>query len=359
MKILIEVNSSDCRIGAINDVLDLCRYGKTEEVEFYLCGPLEDELIQNAKQVGFKIVSHKSIPTTKAGFILYIVSVVKWIILLSKIRPNVVHLNYVSWNPSIACAAKMMRIPIVARAGGEYNKKNMSCRWISRYLANCEAQAAGLLNSPLRDKVAVVGDLINYDRFTQDYKFPDIFRSDSKQRPRLLFLGQLVERKGIHILLESFRNMETDAELYIVGGNWADKGYPEHIQKMTKDYNLQNKVSLVNHRNDAINLIRQCDVFVLPSLSEARPRSIIESMILGKCVVATNTGGIPTLIKNNETGLLVEPGNIAELTVALEKVSSSSKFRDKLAAAAKEYAANELNPVSTASRYLQIYKSLV
>lgn len=357
MKVLIEVDNHDCRIGAVNDALDLCRYGRSEGIEFVMTGPIGDELMQNARQIGFQVLHKRSVPFARSRIVPYAVDVFRWSRLLRKIRPDVVHLNFVSWGPSLACAANFMGIPVVARAGGAYHEKNPSRGWVARYLANCEAQAVKLLESPLRDRVTVVGDLINLDRFS-DPCIGAPMPTGGEQLPRVLFLGQLVERKGLEPLVKSFHLMRSRAELYLVGGDWGEAGYPARIRGMVENLGLQKRVHLLNHRTDAINLMRQCDVFVLPSFSEARPRSIIEAMMLGRCVVSTRTGGIPTLIKDGVTGLLVEPGDVEALARALDRVVSNEAHRSALGASAKKYAEAAFNPETTCRNYLKVCRAV-
>ncbi|MCY2924869.1 MAG: glycosyltransferase family 4 protein, partial [Planctomycetota bacterium] len=98
-----------------------------------------------------------------------------------------------------------------------------------------------------------------------------------------------------------------------------------------------------------------CDVFVLPSLSEARPRVVIEAMILGKCVVATRTGGLPSLIEEGVTGVLVPPGDVAALASVLDDVIRDGARRRELGMAAQRRAAVAFDPRATVRNYLREY----
>lgn len=358
MRVLIEVDNSDIRIGAVNDVLDLCRYGHSSDVDFYLCGKVDEVLRSAAQDVGFKVLNGASRQIGKRDIVLYIASVVQWLWVLIKLKPNIVHLNYVSWGASLACAAKIMRIGLVSRSGGEYSTKNLSCRWIDCYVANCEAQAANLLNSPIKGKVRIVGDLINMDRFNIKYNDSVLIPPKIEGVPRILFLGQLVERKGIDVLVRAFSMLKNPAELFLVGGDWSQGGYPEIVKKTIIEFGLEYKIKLINYCPDAIYFLNNCDIFVLPSLSEARPRSIIEAMLMGKCIVSTNVGGIPTLIQNGVTGQLVPPDDSQALADALEIVCNSVKDRNRFGRLAKECALRTFDINSTVNRYLQAYREV-
>ncbi len=340
-------------------MLDLCRYGRTADVEFYLCGRVDKVLRSAAQDVGFKVLRGASRQISKRDIGLYIASVLRWMWVLKRLKTDIVHLNYVSWGASLACAAKIIGIGVVSRSGGEYSTRNFSCRWVDCYVANCQAQAANLLNSPIKNKVKIVGDLINMDRFEVKLNEYPPLPSKSEGVPRLLFLGQLVERKGIDVLVRALAKMQTPAELLLVGGDWALDGYPLFVRQLIIELGIEHKVRILNHRQDAINLLKSCDVFVLPSLSEARPRSIIEAMLIGKCVVATNVGGIPTLIQDGVTGQLVPPGNPQKLADALEKVCNSDEMRNRFGSAAKEFALHMFNINLTVNNYLQVYQEII
>ena len=355
MKILIELDTNDTKIGAVNDVLDLARYSKQFGLEYYLSGPLNDELKSAAKSCGMGLVPFHSLQISKRRFLSFTLNVVKWIFIIKKIGPDIIHLNYVSWGPSLGLAAYLCGIPVVARAGGSYNKKNLTHRWVARYVANCVQQGESLSRSAIADKVVVAGDLINIERFNNIGTPVEPYPKKTEGVIRFLFLGQLVERKGIDILIEAFNNVSQNSELLLVGGDWDNPGFPQKIKKMIHDYNLADRVNCLNHRDDAMAIMRDCDVFVLPSLSETRPRSIIEAMLMGKCVLATKVGGIPTLIQDGETGLLVNAKDSRSLADAMEKLIIDKDFRYILSAKAQKYALKTFDPVKTAKNYYNMY----
>jgi len=244
----------------------------------------------------------------------------------------------------------------VARAGGQFDPRNLASRWIKAYAASCQAHAQSLLESPVADKVFVMGDLFRPDR---------LYESDSPCRPiparkegrlRFLFVGQLVERKGISVLIEAFSRIDVDADLLLVGGDWNEEGYPQEIRTLIGRLGLGDRVHLENHRPDVAVVMRRCDVFVLPSLSDARPRSIIEAMSLGLPVISTCVGGIPTLIQDGVSGILVPPCDPAALSGALDRLARSPELRKRLGEAARAETEAQCQPEQTARRFVELYQ---
>ena len=360
LRILIELNSADLRIGAVNDALDLAELAAPGGVRFVLCGPLSRELCDEAARRGIETLRARSRSFSRRALPLYTIDVLAWMVRLARWRPDVVHLNYPGYGPSLACAASICGIPIVARAGGgPVNPGNLSNRWVAAHVANSRAHAADLLDSPLAPKVVVTGDLFRPDR-VRSTMVPE--RALPPRRPgvaRLVFLGQLVERKGLHVLVEAFARLQGASELLIAGGDWGAPGYPQRLKAMARDAGVASRIYFENHRQDVGAVLSTADVFVLPSFSEARPRSIIEAMSLGIPVVASDVGGIPSLVAHEETGLLVPAGDPGALVAAVDRLIQSPDLCHRLGAAGRRRAEEDCRPDRTAFEYVRLYRRLI
>jgi glycosyltransferase involved in cell wall biosynthesis len=358
LRVLIELNSSDLRMGAVNDALDLAELSAPAGARFTLCGPLTPAFRAEAAKRGIATLSARSRTFSRRGLPLFAASVIGWIVRLLWRRPDVVHLNYAGYGPSLACAAYLCGIPVVGRAGGPFVPSNPANRWTAAYVANCRAHAEALLGSPLADRVVVTGDLFRPGRMQATHV---------RQRPlpprregvvRVVFLGQLVERKGLHVLIEAFARVTGHAELLLVGGDWSASGYAAQIQALARDAGAASRIHYENHREDVAAILSDGDLFVLPSLGDARPRSIIEAMLLGLPVVASEVGGIPSLVVHDETGLLVRPGDVDHLAAALETMVGSPMLRQRFGEAGRRRAQAECQPDRTAAEYVGLYRRL-
>lgn len=142
-------------------------------------------------------------------------------------------------------------------------------------------------------------------------------------RKQLLFVGNIRPVKGVEYLLNAMSIIvkeEPDAYLVLVGS------YPStFVQKIPKD--LKNKVLLtgfVNHK-EIPAYMKGSYLFILPSLSEGLPNVLLEAMVAGLPIVATNVGGIPEIVRNGENGFLVRPKDsraLAEKVLLLLKNKS-------------------------------------
>ena len=93
---------------------------------------------------------------------------------------------------------------------------------------------------------------------------------------------------------------------------------------MIQRFGLQSNVILAGQHSDMPAIYAAMDVFVLPSLNEGLPMTILEAMAASKPVIATRVGAIPKVIQDGETGLLVDPGDTDGLRSALARLLADS-----------------------------------
>ena len=181
-----------------------------------------------------------------------------------------------------------------------------------RCLYHAAAEQVAALGVP-RSKIAVVPSRCNVGLFDVG-QFPP----KGATGYRLLYVGNLILGKGVHFLLKALSDVVReypDVKLTIVGS-----GPKEPDLK-----NLADKLGLNPHvvflgripHNEIPTIMHEADLFVLPSLSEATPRAVMEAMAMELPVVATRVGGIPEMVEDGYTGLVVEPGNSRQLAIAI------------------------------------------
>jgi glycosyltransferase involved in cell wall biosynthesis len=169
-------------------------------------------------------------------------------------------------------------------------------------------------------------------------RFPEIDDNGSHQASpgpiRLLSVGRLVAFKGFHVLIDACSELEKhgiDFALQIIG----DGPLREELETRVSGQNLSGRIQFAGEQsqNQVINALRACDIFVLASAVDERgasdvfPTVIAEAMASGRSVVSTTVAGIPELVANGETGLLVPPDDSQGLANALERLMCDSNLR--------------------------------
>ncbi|MGD9497696.1 MAG: glycosyltransferase family 4 protein [Armatimonadota bacterium] len=142
--------------------------------------------------------------------------------------------------------------------------------------------------------------------------------------PTVCVVGRLTPWKGHQVLLRGWPDVLArvpDARLLVVGevAFWED-GYGDELRALASELGIAASVHWLGFREDVADLLRLSDLLVLPSIDEPFGRVVIEAMAAARPVVATASGGIPEIVVDGDTGLLVpprEPEPLADAIAAL------------------------------------------
>jgi len=110
--------------------------------------------------------------------------------------------------------------------------------------------------------------------------------------------------------------------------------------------------------NDAMKIIKSSQVVVVPSRMESLPTTVKEAFFLNVPVIGTNVGGIPELITNNETGILIPPENPSKLAQAVNELLSDKEKAKKLATNANAFVKNNMTWDVIFPKYIEFYENL-
>jgi glycosyltransferase involved in cell wall biosynthesis len=167
------------------------------------------------------------------------------------------------------------------------------------------------------------------------YATPGHRAYEGAARPiRLLFVGRLHPVKGIDYLVKAVRSMQRrDVVLTVVAYSTHHPSYANHIKSLVEHCGIGDSIECVGPIHDTeqlIRIFRTSDVYVLPSLWDTSPVSIMEAMCLGLPVVATRVGGVPELVEDGVSGILVPPKEPRLLAEALSALIDSADLRDRM-----------------------------
>jgi glycosyltransferase involved in cell wall biosynthesis len=181
----------------------------------------------------------------------------------------------------------------------------------------------------------------------------------ARKEHSILTVGHLATAKGQTVLVDAFARIaksHPDATLLVAGHDSGD-GTSQQIQKAIHAHGLEKQVCLLGQRDDTPALMREAEIYVQPSLSEALGLALQEAMFYGCAVIGTRTGGIPELVDEGKTGALVAPGNIEELSAALDRLLRDSRLAEQWGAnAANSIRQRRMTVESMTDRYLELYE---
>jgi glycosyltransferase involved in cell wall biosynthesis len=179
---------------------------------------------------------------------------------------------------------------------------------------------------------------------------------------RLLFVGGIEPRKGLLNVLKAVEIVKKeipDVELHIVGGV-RKQGYYNSLIDYVNQNKLNENIIFKGELNDEElkKDFSECSVFVFPSKEESFGIVLAEAEACGKPVVASNIGGIPYVVDNNETGFLVEYGDVDALVKKILILLNDKNLRTEMGKAGKEKAKQFSND-DIAEKYYDLYKEMI
>jgi glycosyltransferase involved in cell wall biosynthesis len=185
----------------------------------------------------------------------------------------------------------------------------------------------------------------------------DLFFSDDSREPRrLLFVGKLSAQKGLDRLLRAMALMREQAVLTVVGAGRVDD---RPVRALAHELGLDERIEwlpLLSQTDLAVQY-RRAAIHVIPALDEGLGLTAVESLLSETPVVAFDSGGMPDVVVNGVTGLLVPPGDSARLGSALDDLLRGDAKRAAMGRAGREHALRNFGARPVARRYAALYRA--
>ena len=171
----------------------------------------------------------------------------------------------------------------------------------------------------------------------------------------ILYLGRIEPNKGMDYLLEAMGMLKEkgqDVTLHFAGIEQGKNGYIGRFQELLGDHFVYEGVVSGGKKTE---LLRRCQIFVLPSLYEGLPISLLETMAYGMVPVVTDVGSIGEYVKDGMNGLMIGVRDAASIVNALERLVADKKLMMELSKAARQTIVTRLQPEKYVKRLNEIY----
>jgi glycosyltransferase involved in cell wall biosynthesis len=283
------------------------------------------------------------------------------------VRPDIVHNHFCWYGLIVGLLVGAKRVETV------HNTYNWFGPWL-RYVYP--------IHLKLAQRIVVVSEFVG--RFTKGYfpfmnnaKFTTIrngidltkfqLRSDAERLRSELnisptdivvgFIGRLEEQKGISYLLQAAHRLSPIASIikFVIVG---DGNLKHQLTQQAEDLFLTN-VLFLGFQRDTPRYYQIFDIYVLPSLFEGLPVSVIEAMATGCSVVATNVGGIGEAVEDIKTGFLIEPGDVDALVDKLGYLVAHDDERRAMGLRGSERARNKFSAEAMIAKIDMLYRDLL
>lgn len=270
-------------------------------------------------------------------------------------------------------AAWLARVPVIISS--EHNiyvyKEKRLVRRITNYVLS------GITDLMVAVSDAVAKDLIKYDGIDQSkiitlHNGVDTDRFDGKEKSInirlelrlgindfvLGFIGRLVPNKGLHYLIDEvsiLKKEHDNIKLLIVG----DGSLIDSLKRKVKKLDLIDNVQFAGERRDIVDILSCIDIFVMPSVKEGLPNALLEAMAMRRPVIATNIGGIPEVVENNKTGILIESGKPKALAESVKRLKENGELARSMGNEARIHILDKFSIVSAVEKWQSLYVSLL
>jgi glycosyltransferase involved in cell wall biosynthesis len=281
-----------------------------------------------------------------------------------------VHTNSTKMHLLAGAAARVRRLPVVWHMRDLMTDPDARA-WLRRaverirpeVIAISEAVAAQFEGMPCR--VRVVPNGIPIERFEPGPP-PEGLREElglPTDVPVACVVGRLTPWKGHRTLLRAWPEVVErvpDAHLLVVGevAFWEDS-YADELRSLTEELEITDRVVWAGFRDDVPEILRLVDLLVLASTDEPFGRVVIEGMAAGLPVVATDSGGVPEIVVEGETGLLVPSEQPEPMADAIAQVLGEPDLARRMGAAGRARAVERFDVRRVARQVGEIYREIL
>lgn len=209
-------------------------------------------------------------------------------------------------------------------------------------------------------KIHVINNGIDLSRFKKNVLVQKVREElgiigDSKVIGTIGRLGYVKGHKYLLLAAEKIVELNKAVKFLIVG----DGPLRSKLTDKAKSLGLIDHIIFTGYRKDIPELLSIMDIFVLPSLKEGFPMVLLEAMAAKKPVIATRVGAIPNVIKNNENGILVEPGDVYDLKNKIVKLIEDPHITQEIAHKGYTKIIEDFSSEIMCVKYLNLYKELI
>ncbi len=281
-------------------------------------------------------------------------------------RPALLHVNDIWWVPQTLRAAEGAEIPVLAHV-----RQEIEPRKVRRYELGQLDQVLPV-SRQIRSSLEVGG--IQPERLRTLYSGIDLKRflssGDGREirhhfgiqvaSPVVGTVANLSPRKGYEVMIRALPvilDSWPDTQYLIIGA--GEPAYERTVRSLVKVLQLEKHVRFVGFQESVSRYLAAMDVYVHPALMEGFGIALLEAMAMCKPVVATATGGVPEIVRDGETGILVPPGDADALARAVVNLLADSPRRVAFGQAGRDRLASRFTVDAMLSQLTAVYETLI
>ena len=254
-------------------------------------------------------------------------------------KPKIIHLHGISY---------------------DFLKMHHISRFLLKHLAHVYISISKQMTKELimlgipKNKIVYLPNSVNVELFKP---------SKQKEDNMLLFVGRISKGKGLHVLIRSLQYLKRPVRLVIIGPPDQDRTYYRQILNLIRKENRKGKHEIKHlgsmDQTEVIEWYQKASICILPSFGEGFPVTVLEALACETPVIATPVGGVPEVVKNGQTGVLVPPNEPIILAKVMERLLENDDVRFCMGRKGRELVIKWYSLERAASKLIMIYKHLM
>jgi glycosyltransferase involved in cell wall biosynthesis len=289
--------------------------------------------------------------------------------LVNQLDPAMIHVNDIWWVPHTVrvvarCVAKS--VPIVAHVRQEIEPAK-----VRRYELDCVESVIAISRQIEQSLIAGGVSVKNVRTLYSGIDLSEKRLTHDDQAIRQMIglpngavllgtVANLFPRKGYEVMLRALpaivRAVST-VHYVIVGSD--DHGYADRLKRLAHELKIADRVHIVGFQDPVQPFLAALDLYVHPALMEGFGIAVVEAMAMGKAVVATTAGGLPEVVAQGETGMLVPPGNAESLAATVVSLLEDKVRREQMGLCGKMRAHERFSLAASVAHMEQLYGEIL
>jgi glycosyltransferase involved in cell wall biosynthesis len=289
--------------------------------------------------------------------------------IVNRLGPALIHVNDIWWVPHTVravagCVAKF--VPVVAHVRQEIEPAKVRPYELDRVGAvvaiSRQIEQSLIAGGVSATKVRTVysGIDLSERQFTHNDHAIRQMIGLPNEAVLLGTVANLFPRKGYEVMLRALpaivRAMPT-VHYVIVGSD--DHDYADRLKRLAQELNIADRVHIVGFQDPVQPFLAALDLYVHPALMEGFGIAVVEAMAIGKAVVATTTGGLPEVVAQGETGLLVPPGDVESLANTVVSLLEDRARREQMGICGRARAQERFSLDASVRQMEQLYGEIL
>lgn len=329
--------------------------------DVWLIAPMDSQIYQRASQAGIPVLAQRFDQRHLMPF--HVLKLAWW---LHRHRIEVVnpHSSRDAW--LLTLAARIARVPLIIRSRhfdvpipNQSLSRLLYKEWSHHIITTSPKITSSLIDTfdLATEEITTLPTGVDLERFKPEGPKADFSTyALPAQTPLIGMITVIRAAKGIQVLAEAVHLLKTHHGIRVHCVIAGDGPSLPYVHSMISKFSVEDHFTFLGHREDVPEIMRNLDIVAIPSFHEAIPQSGLQALAMGVPVVASDVGGIPSIVRQGETGRLAPPHDAPALAAAIRETLEQKDQTQAMCRAGQQMVRNEHSLEVMLNRLDAIYR---